>query len=312
MLNSNKQILIKYNKKTWFISGLLGVLLGLGIIVPGISGGAIAIIFGLYAQLLYAVGNIFKDFKKCFNFLLPILLGMVIGLGAGFLLIKGLMEILPFSIIGLFAGLMCGAFPAITSEIKDEKLNTKQIILLIVGLIFPLLISTISIFGGNLTYTSSGSTILSNPTWYFILLCIPIGYVVGITQVMPGLSATAILLMLGLFKILVDSVSLTFWLANPIVFLVYASLVVGFILGLTTFSKLLSKLLEKFKTTLFSLIIGLSIGSIISMLYNLDTYQIYLSWAVSGIVIQDLIIAIVLFIVGLISSYLLVIKERKK
>ena len=74
--------LIKYNKKTWCKSGLLGFFIGLAVIVPGISGSTVAIIFKLYDQFLYAVGNLFKKFKQCFAFLLPIGLGMVLGVGA--------------------------------------------------------------------------------------------------------------------------------------------------------------------------------------------------------------------------------------
>lgn len=71
--------LIKYNKKTWCKSALLGFFIGLAVIVPGISGSTVAIIFKLYDQFLYAVGNLFKQFKKCFMFLLPIGIGMVVG-----------------------------------------------------------------------------------------------------------------------------------------------------------------------------------------------------------------------------------------
>ena len=56
--------LIKYNKKTWCKSALLGFFIGLAVIVPGISGSTVAIIFKLYDQFLYAVGNLFKKFKK--------------------------------------------------------------------------------------------------------------------------------------------------------------------------------------------------------------------------------------------------------
>jgi hypothetical protein len=57
-------VLIKYNKKTWCKSGLLGFFIGLAVIVPGISGSTVAIIFKLYDQFLYALGNLFKQFKE--------------------------------------------------------------------------------------------------------------------------------------------------------------------------------------------------------------------------------------------------------
>ena len=105
--------LIKYNRKTWCKSALLGFFIGLAVIVPGISGSTVAIIFKLYDQFLYAVGNLFKQFKKCFLFLLPIGIGMVLGLLLGFFTVEKLLAILPFAVVGLFAGLMSGAFPAV-------------------------------------------------------------------------------------------------------------------------------------------------------------------------------------------------------
>ena len=55
--------LVKYNKKTWCKSALLGFLIGMAIIVPGVSGSTVAIIFKLYDQFIYAIGNLLKDFK---------------------------------------------------------------------------------------------------------------------------------------------------------------------------------------------------------------------------------------------------------
>lgn len=96
----------------------------LAVIVPGISGSTVAIIFKLYDQFLYAVGNLFKQFKKCFMFLLPIGIGMVVGVLLGFFTVEKLLGLLPFAVVGLFAGLMSGAFPAVKDELKgrgDER-----------------------------------------------------------------------------------------------------------------------------------------------------------------------------------------------
>lgn len=117
--------LIKYNRKTWCKSALLGFFIGLAVIVPGISGSTVAIIFKLYDQFLYAVGNLFKQFKKCFIFLLPIGAGIVLGLLLGFFTVQKLLELLPFAVVGLFAGLMSGAFPAVKDELKGAKMNGK-------------------------------------------------------------------------------------------------------------------------------------------------------------------------------------------
>ena len=301
--------LIKYNKASWAKSFILGIFLGLGVIIPGISGSTIAIIFGLYAQLLFAFGNILKKFKKCVRFLLPIFLGMIVGVAVGFLLIKKLLDILPFAMIGLFAGLMCGAFPAVKEKVQNIQLSKKHYLLIGIGILIPLIISAISIIFGNNDTTAIDLS--QKPTVGMILLGLPVGYIIAITQVVPGLSATAFLMVIGWFKFLFNTISLTYWQAQPIIFLLYGTMIIGFIIGIITFSKLLTHLFSKMYHTIYLIIIGLSLGSILSMFINPDTMLIYQSWHHSGINVLDLTLAIVLFVLGIITSYYLVLKQRK-
>ena len=297
------------NKASWTKSFILGIFLGLGVIIPGISGSTIAIIFGLYAQLLFAFGNILKKFKNCVRFLLPIFLGMIVGVAVGFLLIKKLLDILPFAMIGLFAGLMCGAFPAVKEKVQNIQLSKKHYLLIGIGILIPLIISAISIIFGNNDTTAIDLS--QKPTVGMILLGLPVGYIIAITQVVPGLSATAFLMVIGWFKFLFNTISLTYWQAQPIIFLLYGTMIIGFIIGIITFSKLLTHLFSKMYHTIYLIIIGLSLGSILSMFINPDTMLIYQSWHHSGINVLDLTLAIVLFVLGIITSYYLVLKQRK-
>ena len=301
----------QYNKKTWLKSALLGFLIGIGVVVPGISGSTIAIIFGLYAQMLFAIGNVFKNFKRCITFLLPILLGMVVGMLLGLIFVKSLINLLPFAMICLFAGLMCGAFPAVLNEIKDVKVTPKHFILLVLGALVPVALGVISVL-----LSSNGSSVeivelFKAPKWWFILLCVPVGYLMGVTQVVPGLSATALLMMFGIFTALVDSISFTFWLSFAGVFLIYIALVLGFLLGVVTFSKLMTYIFSKIKNLAFTFIVGLSLGSIISMFFNPDSYEIYLSWGKQGVYVLDAVLAVILFAVGFIVAFYLAKKEMK-
>lgn len=285
--------------------------IGLAVIVPGISGSTVAIIFKLYDQFLYAVGNLFKQFKKCFLFLLPIGIGMVLGLLLGFFTVEKLLAILPFAVVGLFAGLMSGAFPAVKDELKGAEMNGKRIALLVLGVLIPIAIGVISVAleaGGG----GASANAFASIEWWQILVCIPVGYVVGITQVVPGLSATAVLMAIGWFTSLVDSVSLTFWQSNPMIFAVYAALVIGFLAGLFTFSKFLTYIFGRARHTAYSLIVGLSLGSIVAMFYNPDTFAVYASWAENGVKVTDIVLGVVLFAIGAVGSYLLVRYQRKK
>ena len=266
--------LIKYNRKTWCKSALLGFFIGLAVIVPGISGSTVAIIFKLYDQFLYAVGNLFKQFKKCFIFLLPIGAGIVLGLLLGFFTVQKLLELLPFAVVGLFAGLMSGAFPAVKDELKGAKMNGKRVALLILGVLIPIALGIGSV-ALNANAAEAGKNVFETVKLWQVLVCLPVGYIVGVTQVVPGLSATAVLMALGWFKSLLDSVSLSFWRSNPMIFAVYAALVVGFLLGLFTFSRFLTYMFGKARHTAYSMIVGLSLGSIVSMFYNPDIFETY-------------------------------------
>ena len=302
--------LIKYNKKTWSKSALLGFFIGLAVIVPGISGSTVAIIFKLYDQFLYAIGNLFKKFKKCFVFLLPIGIGIVVGVLLGFITVKKLLEIIPFAIVCLFAGLMCGAFPAVKDELKGAERTTKRVLLFLLGLCIPVALGCISaILSVN---TVAGADMFAQVEWWHVLLGLVLGYAVGVTQVVPGLSASAFLMAVGWFGSLMASVSMTYWQENFAIFFVYGGLGVGFLLGIFTFSKTLTYVFGKARHTAYSMIVGLSLGSIVSMFCNGDIIQTYVGWAKNGVAKLDLLLGIALFIIGIVGAYMLVRYQRKQ
>ncbi len=305
-------VLQKHSFKSWFKSALLGFFIGLAVIVPAISGSTVAIIFKLYDKLLYAISNIVKKFAVCALFLLPIVIGIGVGFGAGFIGIKQLLEIIPFAIIGLFAGLMIGAFPAIRDEIKDEKTTSLRLILLIIGILIPITIGITSVLIQNNSVDNASKNFDNIQLWEYFFFII-LGYIVAITQLVPGLSATAVLMAFGYFKPLMASVSISYWKENPLVLLLYVCFGVGLLIGVFSFSKLLTYLFDKAKTTTYYLIVGLSLGSVISMFFNPDIYEIYVNWSKGqGNMTLDLPLGLVLMGIGVIVAYLFVRYERKK
>lgn len=292
-----------HTAKSFIAALILGVFIGLAVIVPGVSGSTIAIIFGLYTGMLYALGNILGDFKRCFKFLLPIGFGVIIGFAAGFLVIQRVFELYLFQIICLFVGLMIGAIPALTREIKGAKITTSRGILFAVGVIIPLAIGAVSIALSS--GSESTATYTDFPVWR-ILAYLPLGFVVSVTQIVPGLSATAILMAFGQFRPILNSLHREFIFENPQVLLLYAALGVGFILGIVCVSRLFSNILAKHKTTAFFMVIGLSFGSIASMFLNTDVFAVYTEWFASASVpVPTVIVAAVLLAVGWIGSYAL-------
>ncbi len=275
---------------------ILGFFIGIAIVVPGVSGSTISVLFNLYDKILYSISNLFKKFKESILFLFPIMIGVIIGFILGLITLKQLINILPFSITSLFAGLMIGSFPIISKEIKNEKINIKRIILLVLGLIIPLIISILST--NYLTIKP-----IENLKIHNYLIFIFIGYLVALTQIIPGLSATALLMSLGYFKPILESISIEYIINNPKIILLYISIIVGFIIGMLTLSKLITFILTKRKKETYFLIVGLSISSVISLFYNPDIYNVYISWINGNIImIYDISIGIILFILGIILS----------
>ena len=291
----NEKELPKYNTKSWFKSLLLGFFIGIGVIVPGVSGAQISIIFKLYDKLTYAIGNILKKFVTCIIFLLPILIGLLIGFVAGFFGVEQLLQLSTISLVCLFAGLMLGGTKSIIDEIRGSKLTIKRLSLLIIGLVIPISISAVFVNVSSLNLASQ----ISDPDWWFYIALFFIAVLVGFTQIIPGLSATSLLMSFGIYGELINSVSFTYWSNSPIVFVLYLILVIGFLVGIISISKLVSYLLSKFKIGFYYFVLGLSISSVVGMFYNPEIVNEYLIFDISTIKsLVEVIIGPILFIVG--------------
>ena len=275
----NEKELPKYNTKSWFKSLLLGFFIGIGVIVPGVSGAQISIIFKLYDKLTYAIGNIL----------------LLIGFVAGFFGVEQLLQLSTISLVCLFAGLMLGGTKSIIDEIKDSKLSIKRLSLLIIGLVIPISISAVFVNVSSLNLASQ----ISDPDWWFYIALFFIAVLVGFTQIIPGLSATSLLMSFGIYSELINSVSFTYWSNSPIVFVLYLILVIGFLVGIISISKLVSYLLSKFKIGFYYFVLGLSISSVVGMFYNPEIVSEYLIFDISTTKsLVEVIIGSILFIVG--------------
>ena len=289
--------------KEIIISIIVGFFIGLSVIVPGISGSTIAIIMKVYDKFMYATSNIFKKFKESIKFLIPIVIGIVIGFILGFLLVKILLDLFPFVTICLFVGLMVGTFPILFKEIKGEKIQANKVTLFIIGVLLPILISVVSIF------LATEKDITSVNLWHYLLF-ITIGILVSLTQLIPGLSATVLLMIFGYYKFLIDGVSIDL-LKNVNLLLIYLSLAMGFLIGTLMFSKIISKLLETKRIQFFFVICGLSIGSMVSVFLGNECLEIYNTWTNTEMV-KDLIFGFVALILGFIVTFMIYLYDKKK
>ena len=233
-----------------FLNMIKGIFIGAGAIVPGVSSGVLCVIFGIYEKLLDAVLNFFKDIKQNIKFLFPIALGV----GIGVLLFSNILNYLlyefPIQTKSIFIGLIIGTIPSLIKEVNEkETFKPQNVIYLLVALA----IGMITVVLENRMH------IITNVDNLNIMYLVMGGFIMSVGIVVPGVSSTIILMLLGVYSIYLQSV------AN-LYLPVLIPMGIGLILGSIVVMKLTKKLLEKYYAQTFYCIIGFTIGSIFVLL----------------------------------------------
>lgn len=305
---------------------LAGMGIGTGAAIPGVSGAAIAVIFGVYEDIIGAVNNFRKKFAYSILVLLPILLGIICAVIPCIYLFSLAFEHLMFVLICIFAGFLIGSFPSILDKVKGIKPNKLQIALVITGCLFVITLGVLSVaFGDKMNI--GGLFVDINHNWWLYLVLIPVGVLAAVALTVPGLSGSLILLVIGFYRPLVDSVkswaSLIVhgdWSMALSLLGVIGCFGIGCLIGVVLVSKIMTYLLAKFRDNTFFAIIGFILGSIVVLFFNYDIFNYYLEWAGHDIVninqslpiYAEIPIGIAVLIACMVGSYLLVRIERKK
>lgn len=225
-----------------------GFLMGISDLIPGVSGGTIAFLLGIYDRLLTSINGIFsKDWRKHIGFLLP----LAIGMGATIILFSRVIKFLlenyfaptQFFFMGLIIGIL--PFMAKQAKIKSTFKAWHYLVLLIVGV---LLAMTAFIKPADTTIITS-----LTPTTTVVLLLS--GWAASTAMLLPGISGSFVLLLLGMYSTAIGAVS---DFNIPIIIVIGLGVVLGFVIS----SKIIHYLLNNHATLTFSIIIGLIVGSI--------------------------------------------------
>ena len=303
--------------KEWFKRLLAGIGVGAGSAVPGVSGGTIAVLFGIYEKFLWAISHIIKEFKRAFLYLLPILIGVVLGMVPMIIVMDHALEGFTFGIICIFAGYIVGSLPLLKDEVKDSSPKALEWIIFISCLLLAVGLGIASCFVSGSVREYFDNT----PLWFYFVL-IPVGILASTALAVPGISGGMILIILGFYRPLIDSTTDVAkeclsgdWSHFLNQFLILAIFGVGVIIGFFLTSKMMHFFLEKYHTRTFFAIIGFVIGGLIALYFNYEIYAYYLKWAAGeqGYLIKEIEIplGIGLFIIFMILSYLLTRKSRK-
>lgn len=249
MANSKAQ-----NRAVLFLEDLLrGVAIGAAFIIPGFSGGSVAAILGIYERLIDAITGI-RHLKKSLPILVPVLLGMLIGVAALIFPIRFGLARFPIQTVSLFVGLALGGLFSIAEKTKGKK-DPRCFFALLFALLFAAALCFLP--------PSQKVDLFSLDALGYLLL-IPIGAIGACALVIPGISGSMLLFIFGYYEPVVSLITEHLILGDSlgICALVLSLLLFGVLLGFFGISHLMKFLLKKFPRGSYFAIVGFILGSV--------------------------------------------------
>lgn len=260
-----------------------GMLIGIANIIPGVSGGTMAVSMGIYDRLISCISHPFKDFKNNLLFLIPIALGMGIAIIASAFGIDYLFESFPLQTNLLFIGLIMGSLPAIYGKVKAVTMRIGHIV---AATIFFAVVVGMAMLNG-----SGGGYVNLEPTVSGIILLFLVGVLASATMVIPGVSGSMMLLLLGYYNPILDTIKAFFVAALEIEFtalfstmFILAPFGIGVLVGMVVIAKIIEVVFERYPTYAYWGIIGLLFGSPIAIFMVGTFHEITFVGVVIGII----------------------------
>lgn len=262
-----------------------GMVMGLAMLIPGVSGGTMAVIMGVFDDMIEAVGSIFKQMKKSLLLLVPI----AIGLGGGILLfstpILYMLENLYVPTVFLFMGAILGGLPSLFAEtgLRRGEGRGKQLLLVLAG---AAVVAAIALLPKGMFSLDNDSYLVN-----FVVLVLA-GVVSSVALVLPGISGSYTLMLLGLYESVMRAV-------NTLDIKLLIPMAIGIAAGVLLVAKLLQYLLKRYRQGTFAVIMGFVLASLVELFPGLP--QSGGEWALS----------LALFLAGLLAIAFVSRLEKK-
>ncbi len=267
---------------------LQGIVVGVANIIPGVSGGTMMVAMGLYDKLIHAVTHIRTEFKKSMKLLIPILIGAGIAVVLLSKLFTFLLENYQIPTNFAFCGLIAGSLPFIFKKVKGSKISVSKVIPF---LIFFGLVIIMALMGETSGKTADISFNVINVIKLFL-----VGVVAAATMVVPGVSGSMMLMLLGYYDIILktisDFVSAVFKFNVDGILTGIGVLMpfgIGVIVGIIVIAKIIEFIFNKAEVHAYYAIIGLILASPIAILLKTD-------W--TGVGVLPIVIGIFTFAAG--------------
>lgn len=237
--------------KSFLFRVLCGFLFGVSVIAPGVSGSVIAVIMGIYGDLITIVSNPFKNFKKNFFYLLPLGIGAIVAVALFVNILDWMFTNYRVPSFLLFVGLIGGSVPSVLKEAKTGgPFKKKYIFAIVLAFAFALTIGILKITNESLTSDIPQSILF------------PIsGALAGISSMIPGMSISMILMVLGVYEPMMSATkNLEVWTMAPVG--------ICFVVGMVLFSKLTKYVFDKYHSLGYYMVTGFMSGSLLTIIIS--------------------------------------------
>lgn len=230
----------------WIIRLLKGILVGVGFIVPGLSGGVLAVVFGLYEPLMRFLANLRDRFIRNVLFFIPVGIGGVIGIVAFSAVVDWAFENYPAQFTWLFIGFIAGTFPSLFKTAGEKGRRSLHWIVLVLVAVFTVLF---------LGWMETISNVNLEPSLFNWVLS---GALIGLGVVVPGMSPSNFLIYLGLYQAMANGI-------RRLDLGVIIPLAIGGLVCVLLLARGISWLFKKYHTLMYHLILGIVIGSTLAI-----------------------------------------------
>lgn len=244
---------------------LKGMLVGVANIIPGVSGGTMMVSMGIYDKLIHSLTHLLKEFKESMKFLIPLFIGVGIALVGLSFIIEPAFAHFPLQTSCLFIGLIVGGLPAMWKKVKGKGMKVSYII--------PFLLFFALVVGLAAVGEKEGAAAdVSFSLWSCIKLFV-VGIIASATMVIPGVSGSMILLLLGYYNVIVSAIKdfVTALAAFDMQGILQGCGVlvpagIGIVVGIFAIAKVIEIIFEKFPLQAYWAIIGLIVASPVAVL----------------------------------------------
>ncbi|MBS5570839.1 MAG: DUF368 domain-containing protein [Clostridiales bacterium] len=293
---------------TQIINFVKGIFIGIAVVIPGLSGSIFAVVVGLYEKMIHAVSDFRKNIKKNILFLLPIVLGAVVGILLSTKLILMLCETYTQQAYFFFIGLVLGSIPLVLRKLKGKKFHPAYLLITLFSMGLILLM-------GFFSNADAGEGAV-NTAYYLTglkdtVLILFSGFLSCALMSIPGVSGSVTLMVLGqynkvygavsectdMLKYLISGEFDRAWESSRSIWLVLA-FAIGGIAGFILISKLIAKLLAKFEAQTYYGVGGMILGAIIILFVQgvmtdqkfTSAFQGSMTAGILGMLVLDLVL----------------------